>query len=306
MNGGKAKNASAREKMMRAQHKIVEDNDTLMLATSQYHRAKQLDSSNESGLKPTDNRLGLAGSMDQSRLHYLTSNSLALEQEMQNRTLHQQLLLGNPSFQNNHYFNASQALALQQQRDDVQMAFLLQQRNLQAMRDSNSSTAFAQNQWMNTQANLPIGNSALNALQYSRLHQDSTFPTTGADLSTAGRLLLSQQGIQSGIGNNAMNNNSVNSVLQRIIESRAGSNNQGGLVGSATTNTRLNVSDSPTSRLVQQQLLDEQRRVGLGSSNTPAESPAATGTASYDHQLIELFLLQQQQRNSGSSSASNL
>jgi hypothetical protein len=305
MNGGKAKNASARDKMMRAQHKLDEDNDTLMIATSHFQRAKQLEASNEAGLKPSDNRLGgLAGSMDQNRLHFLTSNSLALEQEMQNRKLQQQLLLGNQSlfgnqhFQN-HYFNASQSLVLQQQRDDVQMALFLQQRGLQAMRDSSSNAAFTQNQWINAQANMPIGSSGLNALQYARIHQDSPFPA-GVDLSTAGRLLLSQQASPSGIGNAAMNNNSVNAVLQRIIESRTGSNSQGGLAG----NNSPNVSDVAASRLVQQQLLDEQRHVTSGSSNGPSEP--VTGAATLDQQLIELYLLQQQQRNNGSNSASNL
>ena len=298
MNGGKAKNASAREKIMRAQHKIDEDNDTLMIATSQYQRAKQLEASNESGLKATGNRSGLAGSIDQNRLNFLTSNSLALEQEMQNRKLQQQLLLGSQPFPN-QYFNASQSLALQKQRDDVQVALLLQQRSIQAMRDTSSNATFAQNQWINTQTNLPIGSSGLSALQYSRLHQQSPFPA-GVDLSTASRLLLSQQVSPSVIGNNALSNNSINAVLQRILETRVGNNSEGELAG----NNSLNVSDTTASRLVQQQLLDDQRHSAFISSN--AQSEPASGTATINQQLIELYLLQQQQRNNGSNSASNL
>ena len=285
MNGGKAK--VCKEKLIRAQNKADEDNDTLMVATSQYQRAKQLEASNESGLYPT----GLVGSMEQDRLRLLTSNSLALEQEMQDRKLQQQLLFGNQPFPN-QYFNASQSLVLQRQREDVQMALLLQQRGMQAVRDSSSNVAFAQNQWINAQANMPIGNSGLSALQYSRL-------PAGVDLSTAGRLLLSQQVSPSSIGNNAMGNNSVNAVLQRFLESRAGNNSQGGLTG----HNSVHVSDAVATRLVQQQLLDEQRHVALGASNVTTEPVA--GSASFDQQLIELYLLQQQ-RNNVSNSASNL
>lgn len=295
MNGGKAKNASARERIMRAQHKIDEDNNTSMITTTQFQHAKKLDAANEPGLKLTDNCLGVVGSMDQSRLQFLTTNPLALEQELQNRKLQQQLLLSNQPFQN-HYYNASQSLALQQQRDEVQMAILLQQRGLQAIRDSSSSAAFAQNQW----ANMPIGSSGLSALQYSRLPQDPSFPTS-IDLSTAGRLLLSQQVNPSGMGNTSMSNNSINAVLQRILESRAGGNVQ----GSSGTNNSLTLNDAAASRLVQQQLLNEQRQVALGSSSTPSEP--GTGNSTIDQQLIELYLLQQQQRNKNdSSSASNL
>jgi hypothetical protein len=297
MNGGKAKNASAREKTIRAQHKIDTDNDTLMIASSHYQRAKQLETLNESGVKPADNRLGIIGSMDQNRLLYLASNSRSLEQEIQNRKLQQQLLLGNQPFQQNHYFNASQALALQQQRDDVQMALLLQQRGIQAIRDPGNSVAFAQNQWANAPANLPIGNSGLNALQYSRL-QDLPF-SVGMDLSTTGRLFLSQQASPSGVGSTAMGNSSVNTALQRFLESRVANNAQGGMAGS----NNQNVDDSTTSRLVQQQMLDDQRNVAVGSPNSTSEARA--GTATLNPQLIELYLLQQQQRNNASNSASN-
>ena len=293
MNGGKAKNASAREKIMRAQHKLDEDNDTLMMASSQYQRDKKLEASNESSLKPTDNRLA---SMDQSRFQILASNPLAMEQELQNRIYQQQLLSGNHLPFQNPYYNASQSIALQQQRDEAQMAFLLQQRGLQAMRDSSSSAAFAPNQW----ANMPIGSSGLSALQYPRLPQDGSFPAS-IDLSTASRLLLSQQFHPSAMGNNAMSNNSVDAVLQRLLESRAGSNAQGSLVA----NNSLNLNEAAASRLVQHQLLNGQRHVALGSPITPSE--ARTGTSAIDQQLIELYLLQQQhQRNNESSSASNL
>ena len=299
MNGGKAKNTSAREKIMRAQHKIDEDNDALLIASSHYQRAKKLESSIESDLKPSGNRLGLVGSLDQSRLPFLTSNPFSLEQELQNRTLQQQLLpvLRNQPLQN-HYYNTSQSLAFQQQRDEAQMSFVLQQRGLQAMRDS-STAAFAQNQWINTQANLPIGSSGLINLPYSRFPQDSSFPSN-IDLSTAGRLLLTQQANLNGMGNTPTHNNSINAVIQRLLESRAGSNVQESLA----PNRSINFDDTTASRIVQQQLQDDQRHVALGLPNASTEP--VTGTSTTDQQLIELYLLQQRQRNNVSNSASNL
>ena len=293
MNGSKAKSASAREKIMHAQLKSDEENNVLMIAASQYQRAKALDETHDLGLKQTDNHLGSVSLMEQDRLRLLSSNSLALEQELQSRNL--QFLLGNQPFQNT-YLNARQSFALQQQqqRDELQMALLLQQqRSMNALRDSSVGSALVQNHWLNdAHANMPIGRSGLNALQLSRLYQEPSFTTTSVDFSNVGRRLLSQQQNPGGITNSPMDTNSVNAAIQRLLESSSGATGQRRLVGSSG----LNVNDTTASLLVQAQGLGEPRNnPSTASSDTPT-TQADTGTTSSDQQLLELYLIHQQQK----------
>jgi hypothetical protein len=277
MHGGKAKNVSARDKMIRGQLKRDEEQDATLQGAGQYPQAKQVDAPNESRVNHVPSQISLARLVDQNQLQFPTTNSISLEQELRNRRLQQQLLLGNRSIQNH-------LLDVNQQRDRVQMALMLQQRGLQAMRDPNNNIPIGQNHWLNTPANLSTGTGSLGALQYSGLQNHPSL-ATGFDLSPAGRLLLSQQFGQQH-GSDGMNLNNL--AVQRIL----GMNH--GLSGT----NNINVSDVAATLLRQQQLMDEQRQLTLRSSNLSASDDTV------DRQLLEFYLLQQQ-RNSDSNPGSN-
>lgn len=309
MNGGKAKCASAKEKMMREKQKNEDDQNASLLALSQYQNTAKLDLMNHGGIAVAPSTQGLLGSFDHNQLRMLEMNSLSLDQEIQNRKL-QQMLLANTSLQQ-HFFDSKlstmqhqeqqQAAMSNESSEAQQMAAMLRHQNLMlAMRDNASSTGLTQNQWFNAaQANLPIGPS-INQLQFSGFQGNQASFASGAELSPARRLMLAQQqqqqyvGLGSGSPNPSNNNNPMTaaSAIQRMMESR--NNNVGN-----------NISNNNNHLQLQQQLLLEQQRQLALASSTPSQPTSGSsigggGTPS-DRQLLELYLLQQQHRNSGGS-----
>jgi hypothetical protein len=337
MNGGKAKNITARDKLIHnaQRHHQPKQNE--------HHDMKQVDMMKDYGSNSIS-------AMDEKR-NFLANNNLlfnhpsqlqllALEQELHHRKLQQQLLLDQANnrsmLQQSHLFDTAgtnPALFMFQQQQqqqqnrrelELQMALLRQRNHLMmqqqaaAMKDTNitpNTTAAimsSQNQWLAAAALAPqqptslsigrnYGNVTMNDLQQqlsSRLQNESTLTSSNDGLSSTERLLLAQQLSPTNAMRNTISNTTLNNNLTNSPDSSALL--QRFIELQEASNNKNNTSSS----------LPTNTNSALLSSPPPSTSTAHAGSDSTinntggllsDRQILELFLLQQQQQHSQNS-----
>jgi hypothetical protein len=331
MNGGKKKMVSARERQLRAQQKQDLEREATSFALSTQHRTGVFDSSSGrlgSAAAHGSGTLGGIRALDQFRLELLASNSMAIEQELNRRKFEQQQLMNLGYSQFLDTKQASMPL-LPQQRDELQIqALLAQQRARQETASANWLT-------MGQGGMQPSMSSQLAALRYLELQRTMQDPSLSrtAGMGSPGQFLLAQQTPSE--GGIMSSDNAQASILQRLIAEKIGvDGHMNARMDAAASkvvpqellndqqNTKLTSEvmssqstgaasgdkqllelysqlhaqhDATATRIVQQQLLNDQQLTKLSSEAMPSQSSVGSSLASGDTQLLEMYLRQQQE-----------
>lgn len=304
MNGGKTKFVCAREKRMRSQLKRERDREqaVLIAAQQQANYAEQLGLGSLGLNNNAQAGLLRLGGLDHTGLNsLLASRPTAFQQQLQ-------LQQSDGMRVADHVFAAEQALAMQQQREALQLRLLRQggggaMQGFSSLRDPRdvASTA-ASNQWLarnvhtlNQSSQLTASSLAglrLSQLQQQNLQQqqqqqrssgDAPLPTySGVDM-TAEQLLLNRQMAAMAAANNS--NNIQASMAQRMMAQRMGT------AGFANMHT-----EAAAAKMVQQRMNEEQiMKMAAAAANSPSQKPMEGGQR-VDPQLLQLIWMQEQQR----------